>query len=458
MILKSMKDINIILAASLQKTGELGIGNNSCIPWDVPEDLEFFREKTIGNVVIMGRKTFDSIGKVLYGRENVILSGDPLLDIPGATVVHNYLELDDFIRDTSKKVFIIGGSSLYNRYLPIAKCIYLTEIKQHFICDTVINGIPSVFRITNFSDTKESNGIKYRFIQYEIASFSYETQYISLIKDILQNGVPKTDRTGTGTLSKFGIQHRYDISNGNIPLLTTKRIPFKSVVEELLWFCRGDTDSKILDAKGVKIWNANTSQEFLNSRNLNYITGQAGPIYGWQWRKFNAKFPEGTGGIDQLANVEFLLKNDPFSRRIMISSWNPSQLNEMALPPCHFCIMFYVEEIDSVKYLSGHYVMRSNDIILGNPWNIACYSILTQILAKKCGMVAKELVATVNDAHIYSNHIESANKQLNVKIKAPPVLKISDDIIEADWETMTTDHFELIGYFPSPRILAKMAV
>ena len=237
----------------------------------------------------------------------------------------------------------------------------------------------------------------------------------------------------------------------------------------MLWFCRGDTDTNILSKKGIKIWDGNTSREFLDKRKLDYPEGVAGPIYGWQWRHFNAKYSSVfsdtskfdtsiLGGVDQLENVINALKTDPFSRRIMMSAWNPEQLNEMALPPCHHCITFYAEEIDGEMYLSSHFIMRSSDFLLGVPFNLASYCVLTQIIAMKCGMKAKELVYSGSDIHIYSNHIKSVEKQLKRPVRSSPILKIDNSIKDKDWAEMKVSDFELIGYIPAQGIVAKMAI
>jgi thymidylate synthase/dihydrofolate reductase len=449
--------VNVILSASLQKDGTLGIGKSGYLPWFVSDDLKFFKNKTRKCTVVMGRKTYESIGHPLEDRKNIVLSKTK--KFPGTFSITCITDLDEYISNNSnEEIFIIGGKELYDTYTKTASKIFLTHILDYHRCDTTVNCISDEYTIFDYSEVFFNSVVKYRFIEFRRFKTSQESVYFSLVKQILDKGIFKEDRTDTGTLSVFGTQHRYDISNGKIPLLTTKKIPFNSVIEELLWFCRGETDAKILDIRGVKIWNANTTDNFLNSRNLNYIAGQAGPIYGWQWRKFNASFPDGEHGVDQLKKVEFLLKTDPFSRRIMLSSWNPNQLDEMVLPPCHFCVMFYVEAKDNELYLSSHYIMRSNDVILGNPWNIVCYSVLTQILAKKHGMIAKELVATVNDAHIYTNHLETAEKQLKVPVRSPPLLELSDSVATKEWEELTVDDFDLIGYLPAPSLKCKMAV
>jgi len=467
--------LEIILAASRQKNGDLGIGLNGCIPWNIPEDLKHFKEITMGHTVIMGKATFDSISKALPGRKCVVLTSNLNFEMDGVETVCSFEAIDLIIgRETScnKKVFIIGGKVLYEKYLKQANVIHLTHIENEILCDTLVSGgIPGKFnKIQNYSELKEINGIRYRFLTYSQTFDKLDEQrYLDLLEKILEKGSIKKDRTGTGTISIFGDQLRFDISDGKIPMLTTKKLPFKTILEELLWFCRGDTNSMILSKKGIKIWNGNTSREFLDSRNLDYDEGIAGPIYGFQWKHFGAKYsPEYSdtskidtsiiGGMDQLQNVINILKTDPFSRRIVMSAWNPGQLDEMCLPPCHFSIVFSVHEEYGEKYLSSHFIMRSTDVFLGMPFNIASYTILTQIIAMKCGMKADELVFSGSDIHIYNDHILAIKKQLGRQVRAPPILKINDCIKDKDWSEMKVEDFDLIGYIPSQGIIAKMAI
>lgn len=467
--------VELIAAVSRQKNGDLGISHKSSIPWYLPEDLKHFKDITMGSTVIMGRNTFESLPRPLRGRRNVVLTKNPTLEFEGAESICSFEAIALLVKQHApeEKVFIIGGAALYQRFIDVADKIYLTEVQNYFECDNVIKGgVPNCYSLTDFSEVKKRGIVRYRFLEYSrpVSKDTNEEKYLGLTKEILEFGVPKHDRTGTGTISRCGAQLRFDISNGKIPMLTTKRVPFSVVIEELLWFCRGDTDNQILQEKGIKIWDGNSSREFLDSRGLyDYPDGCIGPGYGFQWRRFGAKYkPEYAdsskclfgeiGGVDQLANVEHLLKTDPFSRRIMINAWNPSVLDKMALPPCHFVVMFYVEEIEGIKYLSCHFVMRSNDILLGLPLNLVSYSVLTQILALKCGMKAKELIYSCTDTHIYSNHLDQVKRQLLRTPRAAPLLQIDSSIKDKDWSEMSLKDFDLVGYLPAQGILAPMAV
>merc|ERR1711920_1010729 len=234
-----------------------------------------------------------------------------------------------------------------------------------------------------------------------------EYQYLSAIREIIDKGVPMEERTGVGTRSMFGKMMRFDLRK-SFPLLTTKRVFWRGVVEELLWFVRGDTNGKHLSDKGIKIWDGNGSKEFLEKRGLGHREeGDLGPVYGFQWRHFGAKYvdmhTDYTGqGVDQLAECIRKIKEDPTDRRILLSAWNPADLDQMALPPCHMFCQFYVAE----GKLSCLMYQRSCDMGLGVPFNIASYSLLTCMVAQVCGLQVGEFVHTLGNAHVYSNHIE----------------------------------------------------
>jgi len=243
-----------------------------------------------------------------------------------------------------------------------------------------------------------------------------EEQYLQLIRDVLEKGTMEEGRNGR-TKSLFGYSMRYSLKDGTIPLLTTKRVAWKTCFNELIWFINGHTDNKKLTDKKVTIWNANASREFLDSRGLhNNEVDDLGPVYGHQWRHFNAEYKDChtdyTGkGVNQLQYIIDSLKNPETrtSRRLVLSAWNPCQIDQMALPPCHVLMQFYVREN---KYLSCSLYQRSGDIGLGVPFNIASYSFLTHIIARHCGLVADEFVHFIGNAHIYENHIDTLKTQI----------------------------------------------
>jgi thymidylate synthase len=262
-------------------------------------------------------------------------------------------------------------------------------------------------------------------------------QYISLLKYIMDNGVTKDDRTGTGTKSVFGYQMRFDLSEG-FPLLTTKKVHLRSIIHELLWFIKGDTNIAYLQENGVTIWDEWADEN-----------GDLGPVYGHQWRSWAA--PDGKS-IDQLSEVIESIKNNPDSRRHIISAWNPGEIGKMALPPCHALFQFYVAD----GKLSCQLYQRSADVFLGVPFNIASYALLTLMIAQVCGLQPGEFVHTLGDAHIYSNHFEQVQLQISREPRKLPVMKLDKSI--KDIFDFRYEHFTLEGYDPHPGIKAPIAV
>lgn len=287
-----------------------------------------------------------------------------------------------------------------------------------------------------------------------------EQLYLQSLNLILENGQVRNDRTGAGTLSVFGHHMRIDISK-NIPLLTTKRVPWKSVIAELLWFVKGQTDASILEQQGVRIWKDNSTRAFLDNRGLTELPeGDIGAGYGFQWRHFGANYKTckedyAGEGVDQLAKVIDQLKNDPFSRRICMTAWNPSAIDQMALPPCHMFVQFYV---DDAKRLSCHLYQRSADMFLGFPWNLFSYSVLTYLLAKRCDLEPHELLITIGDMHLYQNHLGQVEEQLKRNPYPLPTLKLSEATKTKPLEELQVDDFEVIHYNHWPTISAPMNV
>ena len=262
-------------------------------------------------------------------------------------------------------------------------------------------------------------------------------QYHDLMQHILDNGTKKEDRTGTGTISVFGYQSRYDLSKG-FPCLTTKKLHLRSIIVELLWFLQGDTNIKYLKDNNVSIWDEWADEN-----------GNLGPVYGHQWRSWPAK--DG-GTIDQITKLVDQLKKNPDSRRLIVSAWNVADVDNMALPPCHTMFQFYVAN----GKLSCQLYQRSADVFLGIPFNIASYALLTMMLAQVVGLEPGEFVHTLGDAHLYSNHIEQANLQLSREFRELPTMKINPDV--KDIFSFKLEDFELVGYDPHPHIKAAVAV
>ncbi|XP_065909270.1 thymidylate synthase-like [Dysidea avara] len=285
-----------------------------------------------------------------------------------------------------------------------------------------------------------------------------EYQYLRLIGEIISRGAKKGDRTGVGTLSIFGAQMRYNLRDQTLPLLTTKRVFWRGVAEELLWFIKGSTNAKELSAKKVTIWDANGSREFLDSRGLQHRKeGDLGPVYGFQWRHFGAEYVDmhadyAGKGVDQLAQVIHTIKTNPNDRRIIMSAWNPPDLPEMALPPCHAFVQFYVCNGE----LSCQLYQRSADMGLGVPFNIASYSLLTHMIAHVCDLKAGDFVHTLGDAHVYTNHIEPLKEQLKREPKPFPKLEFKRKVTNID--DFVYDDFMIQNYKCHPKIQMVMAV
>lgn len=512
--------ISIITCVTKYKS-KLLIGKNNGLVFNLHRDLQYFSHITKNynkinkpsykNVVVMGMKTWESLPekyRPLPDRLNIVLTRSeevikdkpfPLFKTSAKNIFKqdfyfcNFDQFSQFYNKFLPNVFVIGGGEIYELFLSDENLkptsLFVTHVTKHNLdLQTfenqelvTINNISKEYALIGYSEKYiENDGeLEFRFLQYKLDTHSGDSnssetpdkKYFELCNYIIENGNSRKDRTNTGTFSVFGYSYSLDISK-YVPILTTKSVPVKSCIEELLWFLRGDTDSRILQKQGVKIWNGNSSDEFIKSRGLDYNTGICGPIYGWQWRFFGAEYDEKysntnylksrniVGGFDQIEYVENLLRTDPFSRRILLSAWNPNDLNKMVLPPCHYSVQFYVEKekISSELILNCMFNMRSNDIFLGHPFNILSYSILTYILAKRCDMKPGKLIYNGGDVHIYNDHILQINKQLTRTETSRSFLHVSDRIKNIPLHDITTDDFEIIGYFPHSAIRGNMSV
>jgi thymidylate synthase len=287
-----------------------------------------------------------------------------------------------------------------------------------------------------------------------------DVPYIKLVKHVLENGKKRKERTGTDTISCFGQQIRFNISE-NVPLLTTKKMAWRSCIIELLWFLRGDTNTQFLKQNGVNIWNANTTREYLDKNNKPHLKeGDIGAGYGFQWRNFGGNYGSDTpNGFDQINYVINEIKTNPKSRRIFMSAWNPIQMKDMALPPCHVSCQFYVDENDigEPEYLSCHLYQRSVDCFLGLPFNIFSYTVLTYIIAEICDLKPKELIISTGDTHIYKNHIEQMRIQIEREPYISPKLKINPSIKTKKIEEITLKDIELTNYSYHPVLFGEMS-
>lgn len=329
----------------------------------------------------------------------------------------------------------------------IQTCEEFKNTNGHLNGTTKINGQTNGCPTTNGTNSKLEQ-------EYENKD---EQQYLDLIERIIKTGAKKDDRTGVGTVSIFGAQMRFDMRNC-FPLLTTKRVFWRAVAEELLWFIRGCTNANVLQDKNIHIWDGNSTREFLDKLGFNdRKEGDLGPVYGFQWRHFGAEYRTcdddyTNEGIDQLKNVIHTIRTDPDNRRIIMSAWNPSDIPLMALPPCHCLAQFYVANGE----LSCQLFQRSADMGLGVPFNIASYALLTYMIAHITGLKPGDFVHSLGDTHVYLNHIEPLQEQLKRKPRKFPKLVIKRQV--EDIEDFKFDDFEIVDYNPYPKIHMEMAV
>ena len=451
-----------------------GIGKCGKLPWNIPEDLKQFIQKTHDSVVVMGRTTWESIPeshKSLRNRINIVVS-KTMESSNSIIVVKSFSKLEEQLNSFNKPVFIIGGESLYRHFLDSKKIarIYLTRIFSHFDCDSFFPHLGQQFYLVNNQPSHSTqDGLSYQFQIYQPSQSPYpyikvygENAYLETLSNILKYGERRTDRTGIGTQSLFGSQLHFNIGE-SFPLLTTKKMFLRGIVEELLWFLRGETDAQILADKKVHIWKGNSSRAFLDQLGFpERDEGDCGPIYGFNFRHYGANYQDCHSnyqgqGTDQLAYVIDLIQNNPNSRRILLNLWNPSQLNQVVLPPCHVLYQFNVSS-DGTK-LSCSMYQRSGDLGLGVPFNIASASLLTYILAKITGKQPDKLILTIGEAHIYQNHIEAIREQLQRPPRPFPQMVIeNDDLTLENIKDLSYQDFKLTGYTPYPPIKMEMAV
>jgi thymidylate synthase len=282
-------------------------------------------------------------------------------------------------------------------------------------------------------------------------------QYLDLLRRVLDEGIDRPDRTGTGTRSVFGHQMRFDLHD-SFPLVTTKKVHLRSILHELLWFLRGETRVESLQNAKVSIWDEWATAE--QTGRFGRSAGDLGPVYGHQWRNFGAT-PRADGtwendGVDQLARLLVDLREKPFSRRHIVTGWNPKEADAVALPPCHTLFQFYVTDTEQKKELSCHLYQRSGDVFLGVPFNIASYALLTMMIAQVSGMRAREFIHSFGDAHLYSNHFDQARLQLEREPRKPPTMRINPAV--KDLFAFRFEDFTLENYDPHPAISAPIAV
>lgn len=423
-----------------------GIGNDNKLPWNIPEELKIFKNKTINNVVIFGSKTSKYVPKL----ENRIIYSLSRNN-PDITIerIHN------FHKNKPEKIFVAGGSKIYKRAFDsgLVSKIHISIIEGTFTCDTFFDKK----WLNNFVIVEKTSheGFTHYVMEYREKG---EQQYLDILQKVLQSPIERNTRNAV-VYSGFCEHLSFDLRKG-FPLLTTKRMFWRGVVEELLFFLRGETDSKVLEKKNINIWKGNTSREFLDSLGkVEREEGLLGPMYGYQFRNYGSKYCEKTGspldkGIDQLEEVIVLIKNDPTSRRILMTSYNAEQAKEGCLYPCHsLTIQFYVDG----EYLDMFCYNRSSDLFLGLPFNIASSALLLEIIAKATGYKARYFNLTLGDVHIYKSHIEPVKKQLTRLPYSFPDLTIEKEINSLkDIENLEFKDFNIVNYRAYNTIKAEM--
>ena len=434
------KKLNIIVATAKNKV----IGTENGIPWNIPSEMKYFKKVTTGdgnNAVIMGRNTFDCIGKTLPNRLNIVLTSKKQV---AQKDVFYCSSMEDAVQFCSKKnvkdIFVIGGRAIYSllfeKYPHNIGTIYFTLIHREY------NGsvyLPSFkwdnFYLSSSCLDEQDDSVEYLIYKNQ-ENVLGEYQYLNLVKTTLC----EPDLCSFGTMMKFNLEKGF-------PLLTTKKMFLRGVVEELLWFLRGETNSNILKEKNVHIWDKNGSREYLDSIGLqNRDEGDLGPVYGFNFRHFGATYLNSSTdytnqGIDQVKYALDLIKNQPSSRRILINLWNPTQLKEVALPACHVLYQFKVQG----NKLSCCLFQRSGDIGLGIPFNIASASLMTHIFAHVTNLQVGTLTHCIGDAHIYKEHVTSLQEQCKLQPFCFPILKVENRNQKTVEDFMPSD-FKVKGY------------
>ena len=485
------------------------IGVQNELAYYIQDDLQWFKKITVGHVVVMGYNTWSSLPKrPLHKRLNIVISEkhyDELStgyseQIRPDYVYRSYNEFyDSFIvnkehehiekklmdhelseneycyLNTPFEIFIIGGARLYtDAYQKGVDSIYETKcesrlmedckgvVKADICIDTTIykrlyykpcRGVAMMYQ----QDKERSKvEIDYSFSIYRKESLinKDETSYLELLNKVYVEGVERQTRNDV-VKSCFGEKMTFDLRNG-FPLLTSKKMGWRTILRELLWFLRGSTNNKELQEKNVHIWDGNSSKEYMKQRGLDYQEGDLGPIYGYQWRNFGDQYKgsdcKERNGFDQLKYMIDLIQNDPTSRRIILSAWNPPDLDKMALPPCHIMFQIYV----SGDFIDGQLYQRSGDMFLGVPFNIASYSFLLHIIGKITHKKPRFLYHILGDCHIYSGHYEAVEKQLLRSTFQFPKLLISDELKDID--ILDESFFKIVDYQSHQSIKASMVV
>jgi thymidylate synthase len=465
-----MKRYTLIAAVDL-KTKGIGIENG--LPWKIPEDLDFFKEVTLNNTVIMGRKTWESLpfslpNKFLKKRLNIVITRNPE---KYSEYINNNLifveSLEKALTKTQNEIYIIGGEEIYREAIKKRNCerLILTQVgtMTDIKYDTFFPDYEKDYKLIKDEKPHAGKNLLWFRTYWEYKSVnSMEEKYLEGMENIISKNLGE-NRTGIDTWSQFGLNFHFDLRNNILPLQTTKKMWLKGIFEEFKWIISGRTNALKLADKGVKIWLDNTSRQFLDSRGLqNYEVGDIGPTYGFNMRHYGAEYKgmnhDYTGeGVDQFENAVYMLKTNPTSRRIIIDLWNPSVIHQTALPPCMFCYTFHYDKIKNE--LNLHVNQRSSDFFLARNWNDVFASLLLICVSKLVGMNPGDLFVSITNSHIYETHLPQVLTQLERKAKPFPKLYIkkefSDilDIFELEYKDL-----KLENYDPYPAIKADMIV
>ncbi len=430
-----------------------GISKEGKIPWKIKEELAFFKQMTLGKTVIMGRKTYESIGRLLPERNNIIVG-------KGYSSFNEALQQGLSVEKDGKTVWVIGGTMIAESFQPYITEAFLSVIHDEYDCDLFApKYILDSLDVINGTSTRSTcahllygQGEKYTVYRCFYTENKEERNFQNLIQSIVTEGVEHDDRTGVGTISIFGSQLQFSLENGKFPMSTLRKCFLKGIFEELMWFLRGQTDSEILSKKGVKIWEGNSTRQALDKAGLSHLkAGDCGAIYSFQWRHWGAKYIDcktdySGQGIDQISNLIQEIKTNPFSRRLLLSGWNVEDLKQMCLPPCHTLYQFEVTPANDggSNYLSCHYYQRSSDILLAGNWNITSASLLVYLLARVCGLRPKKLIVSYGNVHIYNNHRHAVKEYLQRFPFEYPTLDIQgnhENIWDYQFEDITVNNY-----------------
>jgi len=458
-------------------TRSLGLSFERGLPWDPSEVLNTWKRAIPeGNTVLMTSRTYyqDWVAHsdVFERWRVIVLTRQPDAHIVRTNVLFRRVDnfhIDDMASlsaDVRGELYCVGGASVFEAARASRARHLLHVLDRHARCDRFLPPLPRaeyelIGEESGISTFEGRSFIDHKGVDDVYADLARRVLASNDASDELNESSLREDRTGTRTYSVFGDQIRFDIST-HAPLLTTKHVPWRLCVEELLWFLHGRTDAKELARKGVRVWDGNSSREFLDKSGLSHLReGDCGANYSFQWRFFGQKYVdcdtayEPYTASDQIANILHLLRTDPTSRRMVLSAWNPCDLANTALPPCHMSAQFYVRRDGAI---CCHMYQRSCDVFLGLPWNIFSYTALTYLLAKMTGYVPGELVISFGDAHVYADHWNQIKTQMARVPLAAPMLVISDEVKEKRIEDITIDDFRVFGYLHHPHIKAQMSV